>query len=224
MNLKKIALLIFIFLISSCSKKDFLVNTAPEIVSLSSFSIDENTTLVSTFLASDQQNDPISFFVEGPDSGSLSIGTVSGILVFIEAPNYENPKDINGDNIYEIDIVASDGSDSSSLKILISINDIDENPLTSISVDKTTVSSYSQIILTWECLRSTSAFADGNWAGSKSLSGSESVYLSTSGTKTFTLTCANDEAETSNSVEVNVQDIVLKNVPISVSLFKDEQS
>ncbi len=222
MYIKNILFALTFIIISSCGSGTSFENTPPEILSITSFSIDENTTTVSTFTAIDVNNDPITYFVDGPDSGLFSINSSSGDLVFNNAPDYENPQDTNVDNIYEVAIGASDGSSSSSLAIAIAINDIDENPLAVISVDQQSISTYSQITLTWECLRSLTADAEGGWIGSKSLSGSESIYLSTAGTKTFTLKCTNDEGSTSSSVDVNVGDIVLKNIPESVSLFKDE--
>ena len=45
---------------------------------------------------------------------------------FISPPDYENPQTDNQDNIYEVTIIASDGSLSSSLGIIISINDVPE--------------------------------------------------------------------------------------------------
>ena len=154
-------------------------------------------------------------------SGLFSIGETSGILVFNIAHDYENPQDSNNDNSYEISIRASDGVFSSSLAILVSVNDVDENPLAAITVNKETVSTYSIVILSWECERSLSAEAEGDWTGSKSLSDSENIYLSTSGSKTFIIKCINEEGSTSASAVVDVGNIILKNVPTNVSLFKD---
>ena len=222
MSLKRVLAILLVFIIASCGSSKSTNNTPPEITGITSFSIPENTTEVSTITSIDAENDPISYAVSGIDSGLFSIGETSGILVFNNAPDFENPQDSNNDNIYEISIRASDGLFSSSIGFVVSVNDIDENPLATITVDKVSVKTYSVVILTWECLRSISADAEGGWIGPKSLSGSESIYLSTAGIKTFTLKCSNDESSTSSSVEVNVGDIVLKNVPESVSLFKDE--
>ena len=54
----------------------------------------------------------------------MTIGSMSGELSFISPPDYENPQDSNQDNIYEVTIIASDGSLSSSLGIIVSINDV----------------------------------------------------------------------------------------------------
>ena len=230
MNSYKLILLpSLLILITSCggggggsSSDSSAPNTAPELTGTTEFAIDENTTDVSTFQANDAQNDSITYYVEGTDSSFFSIGESSGVLVFKIAPDYEDPQDGNYDNTYELSVGASDGSLSSTLGITVSVNDVNENPSASISVDNDSIKTYSQITISWECTNSTSAIAEGSWSGSKSLSGSEKIYLSSSGTKTFTIKCVYDGGETSESVSVSVGDISLKNVPSNVSLFKDE--
>ena len=99
-------------------------NTAPQLVGLIDFAIDENTTEITTIQATDAEGDNITYSIEGSDSVLMTIGSVSGELSFISPPDYENPQDSNQDNIYEVTIIASDGSLSSSLGIIISINDV----------------------------------------------------------------------------------------------------
>ena len=100
------------------------VNTAPQLIGLIDFAIDENTTEITTIQATDAEGDNITYFIEGSDSALMTIGSLSGELSFISPPDYENPQDSNQDNIYEVTIIASDGSLSSSLGIIISINDV----------------------------------------------------------------------------------------------------
>jgi hypothetical protein len=100
------------------------VNTAPQLIGLIDFAIDENTTEITTIQATDAEGDNITYSIEGSDSALMIIGSLSGELSFISPPDYENPQDSNQDNIYEVIIIASDGSLSSSLGIIISINDV----------------------------------------------------------------------------------------------------
>ena len=102
------------------------VNTAPQLVGLIDFAIDENITQVTTIQATDAEGDNITYSIEGSDSTLMTIGSLSGELSFISPPDYENPQDSNQDNIYEVTIIASDGSLSSSLGIIVSINDVIE--------------------------------------------------------------------------------------------------
>jgi hypothetical protein len=100
------------------------VNTAPQLIGLIDFSIDENTTEITTIQATDAEGDNITYSIEGSDSGLMTIGSISGELSFISSPDYENPQDSNQDNIYEVTIIASDGSLSSSLGTIVAVNDV----------------------------------------------------------------------------------------------------
>ena len=102
------------------------VNTAPQLIGLIDFSIDENTTEITTIQATDAEGDNITYSIEGSDSGLMTIGSISGELSFISPPDYENSQDSNQDNTYEVTIIASDGSLSSSLGIIVSINNVIE--------------------------------------------------------------------------------------------------
>ena len=123
-------LIIFLVALSGCggggsnSETPEQANTAPQLVGLIDFAIDENTTEITTIQATDAEGDNITYFIEGSDSALMTIGSLSGELSFISPPDYENPQDSNQDNIYEVTIIASDGSLSSSLGIIISINDV----------------------------------------------------------------------------------------------------
>jgi len=101
-------------------------NTAPQLVGLIDFAIDENTTQVATFKATDAEGDAITYSISGIDAALLSIGKSSGVLVFQSPPDYEDPKDSDLDNIYSLTITASDGELSASLGIIISVNDVFE--------------------------------------------------------------------------------------------------
>ena len=124
---------LFIFLLVSCGggssnndQENLRQNTAPELVGLIDFAIDENTTQVATFTATDAEGDIINYSISGVDAPLFSIGQSSGTLVFLSAPDFEDPKDADLDNIYSVTIIASDGELSASLGIIISVNDVSE--------------------------------------------------------------------------------------------------
>ncbi|MDC0367731.1 cadherin repeat domain-containing protein [Gammaproteobacteria bacterium] len=123
-------LIIFLTALAGCggggSKSEALepINTAPQLIGLIDFAIDENTTEITTIQATDAEGDNITYTIEGSDSALMTIGGLSGELSFISPPDYENPLDSNQDNIYAVTIIASDSSLSSSLGIIISVNDV----------------------------------------------------------------------------------------------------
>ena len=125
-------LYILIFLLSACGGgggspvSDINQNTAPEITGISDYAIDENSSDVATFQATDAEGDNITYSISGDDASLLSIESSSGVLSFQSSPDFENPRDSNIDNIYQVTIVASDGQLSTSLGTTISVNDVFE--------------------------------------------------------------------------------------------------
>ena len=103
------------------------VDDPPTITSPDTAAIDENTTAVITVTADDPDvTDTIAFSITGGDDQALfSIDANTGALSFIDAPDYENPGDAGGDNIYEVEVTADDdhGSTDSQL-ITVAVNDV----------------------------------------------------------------------------------------------------
>lgn len=63
--------------------------------------------------ASDPDGDPITFGIQGSkDGGLFSFVGAPGALAFQQPPSFETPRDANGDNIYEVDVTASDGTNT----------------------------------------------------------------------------------------------------------------
>ena len=125
--ISKIKNLLFLVLLASCgSDSSPEKNTAPELIALLDYAIDENTTEVTTFQAYDADGDIITYSISGTDADLLSIGSSSGILSFIDPPDYENPQDNDLDNIYVLTVTASDGEFAVSLGIIVTINDVVE--------------------------------------------------------------------------------------------------
>ena len=125
--INKIKNLLFLVLLSSCgSDSSPEKNTAPELIALLDYAIDENTREVTTFQAYDAEGDVITYSISGTDADLLSIGSSSGTLSFIDPPDYENPQDNDLDNIYVLTVTASDGEFAVSLGIIVTINDVVE--------------------------------------------------------------------------------------------------
>jgi len=101
------------------SDNAFSENKPPRIIS-SSFDIDENTNLIGTIEARDRDGDSIQFFSSKPHI--ISVNKNSGVLRFVKAPNYER------NSSYNVKIIASDGVNSKSKRIVININNVNEAP------------------------------------------------------------------------------------------------
>ena len=97
---------------------------------VSTSSIDENTLNVLSVTVEDVEDDVIGYSLSGNDAEKLSIST-SGAITFKTNPDFEAPTDTNSDNLYEITVEASDGTDTVSDALVITILDIENegNPI-----------------------------------------------------------------------------------------------
>ena len=100
------------------------LNSAPEFVGVMEYSVDENTSGVTTVEATDPDGDAVTYSLSGSDANAFSVGSTSGALAFLDAPDYEAPGDSDADNVYEITVSASDGTASASLGLVITVADL----------------------------------------------------------------------------------------------------
>ncbi len=73
------------------------------------------------------KDDTVMWEVSGTDANSFRIDS-SGNLAFNGAPNYENPTDSDGNNVYEVSVDAKDAEFTSSLEVTVTVEDVDEPP------------------------------------------------------------------------------------------------
>ncbi len=86
-------------------------NQAPTIInSVSTYEVSENQTDAFTVSASDPDSTDLTFTINGTDSSKFTIGSNSGVVNFINPPDYENPSDSDEDNDYMISATVSDGA------------------------------------------------------------------------------------------------------------------
>ena len=73
-----------------------------------------------TLSVTDPDGDNVSLSIT--DAGDGDLFTLDGTtLSFTDAPDFENPADADGDNVYEVTVSASDGTDSASTTLEISV-------------------------------------------------------------------------------------------------------
>jgi hypothetical protein len=76
-----------------------------------------------TYAAVDLEGADIAWTLTGDDAGAFSID--GGALSFRSPPDFEAPADANGDNIYRVRVEASDGTNTVSLDVTITVTDVD---------------------------------------------------------------------------------------------------
>ncbi len=73
-------------------------------------------------VALDADGDAISFsIVGGADAAAFSIESASGAVSFLAAPDFDAPGDADTDNVYEIELRASDGANTRDRSVSISV-------------------------------------------------------------------------------------------------------
>ena len=117
------------------------VNDAPVLSSNTSFTVNENTTPVATFTGDDPDGDSLIYSLEGDDAASFSIDSSTGEVAFVSAPDFETPLDFDGDNAYEITVVATDdgvGTLSDRVDVTVDVadqNEVNETPTIDLNGD-----------------------------------------------------------------------------------------
>ncbi|MDA8598818.1 family 16 glycosylhydrolase [Porticoccaceae bacterium] len=99
------------------------VNSAPVFTSDKVIYVQENQTVEFTINATDADGDELNFDMNGnEDGGRFTSGSTffdseylieidkTGVVTFNEVPDYENPMDTDGDNIYKIHVTVEDGN------------------------------------------------------------------------------------------------------------------
>ena len=87
-----------------------------------SYTIDENTVALGSYLATDEDGDAIEWGVSGDDKGKFSISD-TGVLTFKDKPSYEAKASADDDNVYKVNVTANKGS----LAVEVTVEDVDED-------------------------------------------------------------------------------------------------
>ena len=92
-------------------------------------------TALDDYMANDPENDmEIIWSVVGADRGKFAISTPGGVLTFKEAPDFEMPGDANGDNVYEVTVVAADSDGNRGTKdVKVTVENQGENGTVTLS-------------------------------------------------------------------------------------------
>jgi hypothetical protein len=105
-------------------------NTDPVLIVPPTASVAENETAVLAAQATDADGDTPEFSISGGADGALfEIDAATGALSFVVPPDFEAPSDAGGDNVYEVEILVSDGNGGSdSGLVAVTVTDVNEVP------------------------------------------------------------------------------------------------
>ena len=82
---------------------------------------------VATYTAEDTEGTSITWDLLGNDNSLFSIST-SGVLTFKTAPDFEVPADTDHDNVYRVEVRASNGPNIGTLDVTVTVTDENEPP------------------------------------------------------------------------------------------------
>jgi lysophospholipase L1-like esterase len=97
--------------------------------STAAISVPENTTAITTVTATDADaGGTIVYSISGgADAGKVSIDPSTGVVAFVTPPDFESPADANADNAYVFIVQASDGTNTDTQTISVTVTDADES-------------------------------------------------------------------------------------------------
>lgn len=92
----------------------------------SALSVNENQTAVTTLTSSAPATWSIS---GGADAGRFAIDPATGVITFVAAPDFESPGDADTNNVYVVDITATDANGLTSVQtVSVTVLDVAEGP------------------------------------------------------------------------------------------------
>jgi VCBS repeat-containing protein len=106
---------------------DNLNDNFPEFTNESTISLSENTAEVVTLIATDaDEADVLDYSIAGgTDASQFSLE--GDRLSFIVSPDFEQPADADGDNVYLVDVSVSDGRNFTTQSIEVTVTDANDN-------------------------------------------------------------------------------------------------
>ena len=107
-------------------------NDAPVITSSATADAPENGTAATTITTTDAESDSITYSISGTDAALFSIDASSGVLTFIDAPDYEGESPAHGSphsNEYLLTVTANDGTVDVTQEVTITVTNVEGGPV-----------------------------------------------------------------------------------------------
>src|SRR5216684_2039265 len=94
-----------------------------------SVSIAENATAAATITAPERDAGSTLTYsiVGGADAARFTVDASTGALSFVSAPDYENPTDAGGNNVYDVTVQVSDGTLTDTQSIAVTVTNVNDN-------------------------------------------------------------------------------------------------
>nr|WP_272490884.1 tandem-95 repeat protein [Mesobacterium pallidum] len=103
------------------------VNDAPVIAETASVAVAENSVSAVTVAGMDVDGDTLAYAIAGgADRALFAINAATGALVFVNAPDFEAPRDADGDNVYGVTVSVSDGFETVTQDLSVTVTDVAE--------------------------------------------------------------------------------------------------
>ena len=104
------------------------INEPPEVTGSTAIEYaEDDTSTVETYTATDPERGQITWGLSGTDEDDFTI-TQSGDLEFASDPDFETPTDNGGDNVYDVNVLAGDGTSTSTHAVTVTVTNVNEPP------------------------------------------------------------------------------------------------
>ena len=70
----------------------------------------------------------LTYSISGADAALFNIDAATGAVTFKSSPNYEAPGDAGGNNVYDVNVTASDGTNATTKAVAITVTNVNEAP------------------------------------------------------------------------------------------------
>ena len=87
---------------------------------------ENRTAVIETYTASDAGGNTVSWSLEGTDAADFSIGASNGQLEFASTPDFEAPADSGTNNVYNVTVKATAGTDNATRAVTVTVSNVDE--------------------------------------------------------------------------------------------------
>ncbi|WP_425390567.1 MBG domain-containing protein [Ekhidna sp.] len=102
---------------------------APAFTSSNEFTINENEEAIATLTATDENTSAALNYslTGGSDKSLFEIESATGVLSFATTPDFENLQDADENAVYEVEVSVSDGANSVSMLVKVTVVDVNDN-------------------------------------------------------------------------------------------------